>query len=171
MLPFPPLNQVAVDQVVDVPDAEHHVELTAVVQAPIPDVAHHRDERCDAGARRDEHGVVRDRFLHHEPAEGTDRRELRPGSHVVEVVRHEPAFDDLDGFESCSLEIFVRQTAQLELTSPTFLALARLSAESSHAWPSPVPTTRSIFRQNDALYFSHHCRGTIGRTPKSEEVF
>src|SRR5205814_9806621 len=81
------------------------------------------------------------------------------------------AFNDLDGFESCSLKIFVRQTAQLELTSPTFLALSRLSAESSHACPSPVPTTRSIFRQNDALYFSHHCRGTIGRTPKSEEVF
>jgi hypothetical protein len=96
VLPFPPLDQIAVDQVVDVPDAEDHVELSALVQSALPDVAHHRDEWRNAGPGRDEHRVPRDRLLHHEATERTDRGQLRADGDVVEIVGHESAFDDLD---------------------------------------------------------------------------
>src|SRR5947209_19889920 len=96
MLPLPLFDEVAVDQVVDVPNAEDDRELVAIVQALLPDVTHHRDERSDSGARRDEHGVIPNRLGNHEPAQGADRLKLRAGGHVVQVVRHEAALDDLD---------------------------------------------------------------------------
>src|SRR5438132_2272759 len=96
MLPLPFLDEAAVDQVMHVSHAEHDMELVARVEAVRPDVAHHRDERGDAGPRRHEHGVVPDRLRDHEATERADRLELRPRRNVVEVVRHEPALHDLD---------------------------------------------------------------------------
>src|SRR5437899_220600 len=96
MLPLPLLDETAVDQVVHVPHAEDDMELMASVEALRPDMAHHRDERRDPRPRRHEHGVVPDRLRDHEAAQRPDRLELRPRGDVVEVVRHEPALDDLD---------------------------------------------------------------------------
>src|SRR6266705_6788966 len=77
MLPLPFLDEAAVDQVMHIPHAEHDMELVARVEAVRPDVAHHRDERGDAGPRRHEHGVVPDRLRNHEATQRSDRLELR----------------------------------------------------------------------------------------------
>src|SRR2546422_6413617 len=96
MLPLPLLDQAAVDQVMHVAYAEDDVELVAFVEALRPYVTHHRDERRDPGPRGDEYGVIADRLRDYEAAQRPDRLELRPRGDVVEVVRHEPALDDLD---------------------------------------------------------------------------
>src|SRR5438132_6263411 len=96
MLPLPLLDEAAVDQVVHVSHAEDDVELMAPVEALSPYVAHLLDERRDPCPRRHEHGVVLNRLRDHEAAQRANRLELRPRRDVVEVVRHEPAFHDLD---------------------------------------------------------------------------
>src|SRR3989441_13305405 len=96
MLPLPLLDQAAVNQVVHVAHAEDDVELVTFVEALRPDVAHHRDERRDAGPRGDEYGVITDRLRDHETAQRPNRLQLRPRGDMVEVVRHEPALDDFD---------------------------------------------------------------------------
>src|SRR2546429_4581623 len=96
MLPLPLLDQAAVNQVVHVAHAEDDVELVTFVEALRPDVAHHRDERRDAGPRGDEYGVITDRLRDHETAQRPNRLQLRPRGDMVEVIRHEPALDDFD---------------------------------------------------------------------------
>src|SRR5213594_225502 len=96
MLPLPLLDQAAVNQVVHVAHAEDDVELVTFVEDLRPDVAHHRDERRDAGPRGDEYGVIADRLRDHETAQRPNRLQLRPRGDMVEVVRHEPALDDFD---------------------------------------------------------------------------